>query len=235
MLSKNSRGAVVVDRMKRFAIYYAPRAGAFADAAAAWLGWDLVQGCAVVPPDVPELAELTADPRKYGFHGTIKPPFRLVEGTAPADLAEAVAQLARTLRAVQVPQLQMTLLEGFLALVPGPDAALADLATDVVRILDPFRAPLTAAEVARRRPERLTARQRDLLAAYGYPFVMEEFQFHLTLSGRLKPEDAPRLHAAAKAHFVGLIPQPFVLQDLCLCGEDQAGRFHLLHRYALSA
>jgi hypothetical protein len=114
-------------------------------------------------------------------------------------------------------------------------AVRADLAADVVRILDPFRAPLTAAEVARRRPERLTARQRDLLAAYGYPFVMEEFQFHLTLSGRLKPEDAPRLHAAAKAHFAGLIPQPFDLQDLCLCGEDQAGRFHLLHRYALSA
>lgn len=224
-----------MDQMKRFAIYYAPRSGAFADAAAAWLGWDLARGCAVAQLDVIGLADLTADPRNYGFHGTIKPPFRLAEGTTPADLAQGVGQLAKTLRAVQMPGLQMVLLEGFLALVPGHDPDLADLAAEVVRVLDPFRAPLTEAELARRKPDRLTSRQRDLLAVYGYPFVMEEFQFHLTLSGRLAAEEATRLQAAAKAHFAGLIPQPFLLEDLSLCGEDQAGRFHLLHRYALSA
>lgn len=224
-----------MDQMKRFAIYYAPRDGAFADAAAAWLGWDLAQGHAVAHPAVDGLADLTADPRKYGFHGTIKPPFRLAKGVAPADLAEGVAQLARTRPVVQTPGLQMVLLEGFLALIPGPDTALSDLAAEVVRVLDPFRAPLTEAEVARRRPERLTPRQRDLLAVYGYPHVMEEFQFHLTLSGRLTAEDAPRLQTAAAAHFAGLIPQPFAVEDLCLCGEDQTGRFHLLHRYPLSA
>lgn len=221
--------------MKRFAIYYAPRDGAFADAAATWLGWDLARGAAVTQPDVAGLADLTADPRKYGFHGTIKPPFRLAEGVSPADLADGVAQLAKGLRAVQTPGLQLVLLEGFLALIPGADPALSDLAAEVVRVLDPFRAPLTEAEVVRRRPDRLTPRQRDLLAVYGYPYVMEEFQFHLTLSGRLTAEDAPRLQAAAAAHLKGLIPQPFVLQDLCLCGEDQAGRFHLLDRYPLIA
>lgn len=224
-----------MDRMKRYAIYCAPRPGAFADAAAAWLGWDLARGRAVEQPDVAGLADLTTEPRRYGFHGTIKPPFRLAEGVAPADLGHAVAQLSGTLRAVQVPGLQMVLLEGFLALVPGTDAALCDLAADVVRMLDGFRAPLTEAEVVRRQPERLTQKQRNLLAVYGYPYVMEEFQFHLTLSGRLEAEDAPRLQAAAEAHFAGLIPQPFEVQDLCLCGEDRAGRFHLLHRYALSA
>lgn len=224
-----------MDQMKRFAIYYAPRNGAFADAAAAWLGWDLARGCAVAQPAIDGLLDLTADPRKYGFHGTIKAPFRLAEGVAAADLAAGVAQLAQSVRAVQMPGLQLVMLEGFLALIPGPDPDLSDLAAEVVRVLDPFRAPLTEAEVARRRPERLSPRQRDLLAVYGYPYVIEEFQFHLTLSGRLDVEDALRLQAAADAHFVGLIPQPFVLQDLCLCGEDQAGRFHLLHRYALIA
>ena len=224
-----------MDKMKRFAIYFAPRNGAFADAAAAWLGWDLARGRAVTQPAVDGLADLTADPRNYGFHGTIKPPFRLAEGVDPADLSDGVAQLARTLRAVQMPGLQMVLLEGFLALIPGPDPALSDLAAEVVHVLDPFRAPLTEAEVARRRPERLSPRQRDLLAVYGYPYVMEEFQFHLTLSGRLSGDDAPRLQTAAEAHFDGLIPHPFAVEDLCLCGEDQAGRFHLLHRYPLSA
>jgi putative phosphonate metabolism protein len=227
-------GAVGMDQMKRFAIYFAPRDGAFADAAARWLGWDLAQGRAVAQPDVVGLADLTADPRKYGFHGTIKPPFRLAEGVSAADLADGVAQLAQSLRVVQMPGLQMVMLEGFLALIPGMDADLSNLAAEVVRVLDRFRAPLTEAEIARRRPECLTQRQRDLLAVYGYPYVMEEFQFHLTLSGRLSAEDAPRLQTAATAHFAGLIPQPFAVEDLCLCGEDQAGRFHLLHRYALS-
>jgi putative phosphonate metabolism protein len=224
-----------MDQMKRFAIYYAPRDGAFADAAARWLGWDLAQGRAMAQPDLPGLADLTADPRKYGFHGTIKPPFRLADGTAPDDLATAVAALAQRLHPVQRPGLKMVLLEGFLALVPGHDPALTKLAAEVVQGLENFRAPLTPAEIAKRRPETLTPRQRELLAAYGYPYVMEEFQFHLTLSGRLGAPDAPALQKAAQAHFTGLIPQPFRLEDLCLCGEDAAGRFHLLHRYPLSA
>lgn len=224
-----------MDRMKRFAIYYAPRDGAFADAAAQWLGWDMAQGCAVVQPDVPGLADLTADPRKYGFHGTIKPPFRLADGTSRGDLAAAVADLAQRLSPVEVPGLEMVLLHGFLALVPGHDPALNKLAAKVVEGLERFRAPLTAAEIARRRPETLTLRQRELLTVYGYPYVMEEFEFHLTLSGRLGAAEAPTLQTAARAHFAGLVPQPFRLKDLCLCGEDEAGRFHLLHRYALSA
>ncbi|RGP36521.1 DUF1045 domain-containing protein [Pseudotabrizicola alkalilacus] len=224
-----------MDQMKRFAIYYAPRPGAFADAAAQWLGWDLARGCAVVQPDVDGLAELTSDPRKYGFHGTIKPPFRLAEGVTATELADSTRHLATTLCPVQMPALQIVLLKGFLALVPAPHPDLVGLAAKVVQTLDRFRAPLTDAEVARRRPDRLTDRQRGFLAEYGYPYVMEEFQFHLTLSGRLEGKDASRLQIAAEAHFSGLIPQPFILQDLCLCGEDQAGRFHLLHRYALSA
>lgn len=224
-----------MDQIKRFAIYYVPRDGAFANAAAAWLGWDLGRRCSVAQPDVPALADLTADPRKYGFHGTIKPPFRLADDAAPDDLAQAVEELAQGLSMVEMPGLEMVLLEGFLALVPGDDPASSGLAAKVVQSLEGFRAPLTEAEIARRRPHSLTPRQRELLAIYGYPYVMEEFQFHLTLSGRLDTARAADLQKAARAHFAGLIPQPFRLEDLCLCGEDAEGRFHLLRRYALSA
>lgn len=224
--------------MKRYAIYYAPEAGAFADAAAAWLGWDVQAGQAVAQPqlDLPQpLADITAEPRKYGFHGTIKPPFRLADGVTADVLCAAVASLAASLRPVDLPGLQLVNLEGFLALVPqGDTAALQALAAEVVRVLDPYRAPLTAAEIARRRPDRLTPRQRDLLAVYGYPYVMEEFRFHLTLSGPLGDDEAIVTEAAAR-HFAGVVPQPFWLADLCLFGEDAMGRFHLLHRYALTA
>lgn len=223
--------------MKRFAIYYAPDQGAFADAAAAWLGWDLARGVAVAQPALPfDVQGLTADPRKYGFHGTIKPPFRLAGGVVLGDLAQAVQALAARLAPVEMGGVDLAMIEGFLALVPQGDArALNTLAAEVVRVLDPFRAPLTAVETARRRPDSLTPRQRDLLALYGYPFVMEEFQFHLTLSGRLDIAVQPKVMAAARAHFDGLLPSPFALRDLCLCGEDAAGQFHLLYRYPLMA
>jgi putative phosphonate metabolism protein len=228
-----------MDQMKRYAIYYTPQAGAFAAAAAAWLGWDLAGARPVAQPspDLPRpLAEVTAVPRKYGFHGTIKPPFRLADGVSFTDLDEAVAGMASGLKPVAFPALQIINLHGFLALVPqGDPAALQALAGEVVRMLDPYRATLTETEIARRRPERLTPRQRDLLATYGYPYVMEELRFHLTLSGPLSDAEVPVVTQAAAQHFAQTLPQPFRLGDLSLCGEDDQGRFHLLHRYALMA
>ena len=225
-----------MDQMKRFAIYYAPRDGAFADAAAGWLGWDARTGQAVAQPEVPGLAAMTADPRRYGFHATIKPPFRLRDGSSAKDLAQILQTHAALLPRIALDGLKMVRLDGFLALIPVGDAApLRAMAAQVVQGLDAFRAPLTPAELARRRPESLTPRQRDLLAVYGYPYVMEEFQFHLTLSGKLDGAEAALVQRAADQHFAGLLPQPFVIEDLCLFGEDQDNRFHLLHRYPLSA
>lgn len=224
-----------MEQMTRYAVYYAPEPGAFATAAASWLGWDPATGQVVPQPDLGvDLAALTADPRKYGFHGTIKPPFRLAPGISAADLAASVAAMAATLPAVRLEGLELRALEGFVALTPtGDTTALEDLAARVAADLDPLRAPLTEAEIARRRPDRLSPRQRDLLTRFGYPYVMEEFRFHLTLSGNLSQADRDRLLPLAQAHFAGHVPQPFTVADLCLFGEAADGRFHLLHRYPL--
>lgn len=225
-----------MEQMKRYAIYYTPRAGALAAAASAWLGWDLQTGRSTASALPDTLAALTAEPRKYGFHGTIKAPFRLGEGVRLADLQHGVKTLAKQRAPVSMPGLELINLHGFLALVPqGDPADLLDLGAEVVRFLDPYRAALTQAEYARRRPDQLTDRQRELLDTYGYPYVLEEFRFHLTLSGPLTEAEAKVLTPAAHAHFAALIAQPFLLQDLCLCGEDQTGRFHLLNRYPLTA
>ena len=224
--------------MQRYAIYYAPRPGPFADAAAAWLGWNAQAGKPATQPEFPlprPLSDLTAEPRKYGFHGTLRAPFRLAPGVSPGDLERAVAALAAQSPAVEFPGLAMINLQGFLALVPTGDAApLTRLAAQIVCGLEAYRAPLTAAETARRRPDCLTPRQNDLLALYGYPFVLEQFQFHLTLTGRMTPPEHPPVAKAARAHFAGLLPVPFTVPDLCLMGEDAGGWFHLLHRYPLA-
>ncbi|MGV8989048.1 MAG: DUF1045 domain-containing protein [Cypionkella sp.] len=226
-----------MDKMKRYAIYYAPEAGPFATAAAQWLGWDPALGISVAQPDLGfDLAAMTEDPRKYGFHGTIKPPFRLAEGVDRDALSHALTGLASSLKPIQMPGLQMLVLDGFLALVPqGDTAALSALAAQVVERLDGLRAPLTEAEIARRRPERLTPRQRALLDQFGYPYVMEELRFHLTLSSRLTDAEHAVLMPLAKAHFAPHLPHPFRLPALSLFGEATDGTFHLLHSYPLAA
>lgn len=225
--------------MKRYAIYYAPEPGAFADFCAAWLGWDAAAGRAVAHPDVAGLprpvAGLTAAPRKYGFHGTIKAPFHLAVGTGADDLRRALAAVCARLPPVTGTAMAMQHLSGFVALAPvGEATALAGLAAQVVTALDAFRAPPSAAEIARREPDRLTARQRDHLSIWGYPYVMQDFQFHLTLTGALPLAEAAAVCAVLEPLIKPLMPRPFDIGSLCLFGEAADGRFHLLHRYPLT-
>jgi hypothetical protein len=219
-----------MDQMKRFAVYFAPRPGDFADRAMAWLS-----GGQALPGLPRPAAEITTDPRRYGFHGTIRAPFRPGEGVDEAAIAQEVAALAARLAPVRCDGLVLENLHGFLALTPsGCEAALLEFGAAVVEATNPLRAPLGPAEIARRRPESLSSRQRALLDLWGYPYVMDEFRFHLTLTDRLPEAEVPPVMAALQAYFTDALPRPFVIKDLCLFGEDAAGAFHLLHRYALT-
>ena len=225
-----------MDRFKRYGLYVVPDGELFA-AGSAWLGWDSAAGQRVAHSDVadlPDTAEaLTATPRKYGFHGTMKPPFVLAEGTDVTGLDRAARAFCATRVPVAIPRLDVNRLGGFVALAPSqPSDALKDLAGACVEALDSFRAPPSDAELARRRKAGLTARQEAMLQAWGYPYVMEEFRFHMTLTGRTPNADA--VCTALTRHFAPVLPQPFKITSLALMGEDAQGAFHLVHRYALS-
>ena len=225
----------------RYAIYYLPEPGALADFGAAWLGWDVETGSEVAHPDIEGLprpvSELTATPRKYGFHGTVKPPFRLAEGHDAEGLVPAAEKLASRLEPVELDGLQLSRLGSFLALTPrGSKAqltALAALASESVQGLDAYRAPAPQSELDRRRKAGLSERQESYLQQWGYPYVMEEFRFHLTLTGRLSAIDAPAVEDALRPVVTPVIPEPFRIESLCLCGEDAEGRFHLVKRLPL--
>jgi putative phosphonate metabolism protein len=225
-----------MNAMTRYAVYYAPREDALSFRAAEWLGRDPVTGVDLPQPVLEGIGDpraITAEPRRYGFHGTLRAPFRPAEGLSEAQIHDTVAVLATRLAPVACESLRVESLDGFIALTPvGCEAALLDLAAAVVEGTNDLRAPLTEVEIARRRPDRLSPHQRALLQRWGYPFVMDEFRFHLTLTDRL-PDPEPAL-SALKSYFTPVLPSPFVIEDLCLFGEDGTGRFHLLHRYALT-
>lgn len=217
----------------RFAIYYMPPAGGLAEFGASWLGWDAQGGHAVAQPD-PDLAALTAAPRKYGFHGTLKPPFALAPGQTPDALRDAVAALAARTAPATADGLHLTRLGRWFALTPSGDTAgIARVAAACVTQLDAFRAPASADELARRRAGGLSPAQEAHLLQWGYPYVLDQFRFHLTLTGKIDRDALDQVETRIRAALPAL-PAPFVLGDICLCGERPDGRFVLLHRYALS-
>lgn len=204
-----------------------------------WLGWNSETGEKTYHPLVEGLPappqNLTETPRKYGFHGTIKPPFRLAEGTDLSTFQSALEAACAGIAPVVIPKLTVHRLGGFVAMVPEePSADLADLAGSIVTGLDDHRAPLSEADLERRRKTGLSARQEELLQAWGYPYVLDEFRYHMTLTGRLPEEDADQTVARLSDHFADLLAKPFRIGSLGLLGEAEDGRFHLIHRYALT-
>lgn len=218
----------------RYAVYYLPPDGALALFGAAWLGWDVAKGQAVDQPSLPGLETATEAPRKYGFHATLKPPFRLADGRTVNDLKAVIAQLAQSNRAVSSGGLMVSRLGRFLALTAqGDTTGINTLAATCVRDLDSFRAPLTPAELERRRKSHLSPTQERLLLHWGYPYVMEEFRFHLTLTGRLpRSEIEGWQHRLSKQ--IPSLPSSFVIGDIALVGERPDGRFEKIQRFSLA-
>lgn len=208
----------------RYAVYFAPtRASAWWKFGAAWLGRDDAEA----RPDPVARGgpqHLTAEPARYGFHATLKAPFRLAEGTTVEVLCERMQGLADTLPVLALGALAPRRLPGFVALVPidsGP--ALAELAARCVVELDDLRAPLTNAEIQRRRPDLLDVRGRELLLRFGYPHVLERFQFHMSLA-RCSDAEAPAVIEWAREAVAALNrDQPLALDRLCLFEEPRPG------------
>ncbi|WP_156759834.1 DUF1045 domain-containing protein [Microbacterium karelineae] len=217
--------------MTRYAIYGVPGAESGApeaavrvrEAALRWFARDDVRAA-------------TSEPRRYGFHATLKAPFRLAPGRAEGELAGALARFAAAQAPIVLPGLHPAPIGSFRALVPTEQTAIAALAARIVAEFELFRAPLTADEVARRRPERLSARQRELLDAYGYPYVLDEFRVHLTLTNALADGAAGAIDERIVEHFSDVAGADVPLTALTLAIEREPGApFEILRTFPLDA
>jgi hypothetical protein len=205
----------------RFAIYYAPaRGSALDERAAAWLAR-------------PDLEMVTGSARRYGFHATLEAPME--PAADEAELDAGLVAFADEHAPVMLSGIAPRLLDGFLALTlePQPEPVTA-LAAAVVMAFEPFRAPLSPAERERRLRAPLTPRQKELVDAYGYPYVLEQFQFHMTISDRLPVERREPLLAEARDWFGDVLLTPPVLDRLVLFEEPEPGAvFRRLEDYPL--
>jgi putative phosphonate metabolism protein len=218
----------------RAGVYWAPEVSDPLHAlGSAWLGRDAETGAVVEQPPVPGIAEITADPRGYGLHATLKPPFRLARPWA--ELCREVEALAAATRVFALPPLSVQNLKGFLALrETAACAPLYALADRCVEALDDFRQPPTEAELERRRRAKLSERHEANLARWGYPYVFEDFQFHVTLTQRLDEATREAVLPPLLAHFGDVPAMPRLVRELCVFTQAGPGApFLIAERFPL--
>ena len=227
----------------RYAIYYAPAPGSDLERFGThMLGYDALNGDELpFPPDVVQQfgdwRDLTRDPRKYGFHATLKAPLNLRLGKTEAELLAACERFADQARPIPVIRPVIASLDGFVAVVPGhPSVELERLASDCTSEFDPFRQPLTPEDRARRDPFSLTPRQRGHLDTWGYPYVMEDFRFHMTLTGRLAVDRIDHVLGIVQEQFSRLELTRLSIDRIALFRQEDAGSgFRNIGQYVLRA
>lgn len=221
----------------RYAVYYAPRQdSALWRKASAWLGRDAYDGTLIARPAFPALQDLdldalTADPRGYGFHATLKAPFELAQGETEADLLGFAAAFAEV-RTAFTAEIAPALLGVFHAFrIPAPSAEMAALHEACVRDFDRFRAPLSEHDIARRRRAKLSEDQDRKMLTWGYPYIFDEFRFHMTLTGAIRDEAvSARIGAALADHFA---PEtgPHLFDGIAIFKQaDRSSPFDILAR-----
>jgi putative phosphonate metabolism protein len=226
----------------RYAIYFVPAPESLLyRAGAALLGYDVYDRKSLPFPEGLTLGHeawvaLTNEPRVYGFHATLKAPFRLACGRRPEELAAHLMAFAATRTPVAVTPALRTL-GSFAALVPGePCPALDQLAADCVWAFDDFRAPLSDDERRKRLAAPLTARHKENLERWGYPYVFEDFRFHMTLTGSIAPACQDTVLTFLHDRFHATEGKPMLVDRVALlCQPERNTPFHLVASAPLSA
>ena len=208
----------------RVALYYAPPSDdPLHDAASTWLGRDAETDEARRQPGLPDIAAITADARGYGFHATLKAPMRLAEGVTWEQFVAAVESVAACIRPFGLPRLSVQDVHGFLAIREAePSHALQALSDLCVAGVDHLRAPLSEAELAKRRRRGLPPVQEALLTRWGYTYVFGEFFFHMTLTKRLSEAEKAIWLPAATDYFDPILEQPRRVGEIALFTQAAA-------------
>ena len=206
----------------RYAVYLTPAPqSALALRGAQWLGYDCHEGAVVTQPPYPELPKHTAKPSRYGFHGTLRAPFELRHDQTPENLVEATARFASNRPHLSL-RFSVGRLGSFLALVPHRSESVIALQEALLPAVEFCRAPLTIYDRSRRAASGLTPRQKTLLERWGYPYVLDELRFHLTLTDAIAGEELARVENWADAHFAEAIKE--AIQDMGLAVVAQPDR-----------
>ncbi len=230
----------------RYAVYFTfPEDHALYKKGAAWLGHCVYhsQNSTVnsrlertIPDKLARLTLPVTKASRYGFHATLKPPFRLNNRFSLAELEKKLATLASRTAAFYCSPLEVRKLGHFIALTPSQTCPqLQKLASQCVQDLDPFRAPLTDDEIHSRLQQNLSDNQKQLLGLWGYPYVLDEFRFHMTLTDRLDRDKLSRALPKLQNFFADELSSPLHINRISLFHQkNSVSAFTLVKNFALT-
>ena len=159
----------------------------------------------------------------------------LSPGKTEPELLAACESFAGKSRPIPIITPVVGSISGFIAVVPAaPSPELERLAEDCTREFDSFRELLTPEDRARRNPTDLTPRQREYLDRWGYPYVMEEFRFHMTLTGRLAAERREPVLTMLRNSFSAVGVKTLAIDRVAVFRQENAdSRFRIVKDWQL--
>lgn len=226
----------------RYAIYFTlPETDPLYRLASSWLGYDAYSAKAVefqspaLQQSLSGYRRYTRGPSRYGLHATLKAPFRLHAEKTRDQLVAALELFAGKTSAFDCAALSIQRVSDFLALVPlNPCDKLNYLARNCVQHFDAFRAELTADEIQKRKPQQLSERQLHYLEKWGYPYVLDEYRFHMTLTESLHGNTLPQIQHELEPVFKFVLQRPLHIHQIHLFQQDEAnGHFHIISSHPL--
>jgi hypothetical protein len=233
-----------LDQGPRYAIYFVPAVQSrLYRYGSAILGYDCYSGKAVDFPGKSESRgvnwyELSQEPRRYGFHATLKAPFHLLPSHGELQLVNALQNFARLGHAIHSFVPTVRILGGFFAVVPQkPEPGLDALAESCTTIFDAYRAPITPQERARRIALKLNEEQIRNQDRWGYPYVLSEFRFHMTLTSKVPASRQETIGAALQTIFQHMgVENTIAVDRLALVKQDAPdAAFRVVSEAALGA
>ncbi len=222
---------------KRYAIYYAPIENPELDLfGKCWLGWDPYKGEETTKSDLSKLPSfkkfsgLVLTPKQYGFHGTIKAPFRLKNKYTYSDLENKVREISKQIQSFHLDKLVIKKLGNFIALTPSKNLKVNDVSNKFVEGLDFLRDDLSEDEIKKRHPHKLSFNQKKMLFKWGYPYVFNEFKFHLTLTGKLRIEEIDNVYKYLQTILKSVNLRKIHFKSICIFGQKTDEKFYFIKK-----
>jgi hypothetical protein len=156
------------------------------------------------------------------MHGTLKPSFELSPHTTEQELLTVATLVCRGLAPLKLPALELGEIANIVSLVlEASSVELENFATYCVRAFDGYRRALTPDQEEVFRKNRLTVHQEQMLEHWGYPYVNEEFDFHISLTDPIPDErERHRVKDVLEGIAAPVLRKPLIMRELAVFKQN---------------
>lgn len=209
---------------ERYAVYYVPHHESdLAVFGKSWFGYDLSEGETdrnLHGLDLELVRRVTAKPARYGMHATLKAPFYLAEGYSLEQLLDKADRFSKKRKKFTLGKLKIGWHGNTMVLIENQkNHQINQFASQCVLKFEDFRAPLTMKERTRRLEQNLNLHQRLMLEELGYPYVLSEFQFHVTLTDNMTEAEKEKIVPALEMTLDGILEKPCEIDGIAIVGD----------------